>query len=803
MGERSEARDLVLTNNQFANILDETKGSISIWVGPCKTSLAGTDKPVKYNEAAGKFVICNLEEAVQQSPLAKEGMYIVLSNPVFDDKGRSPEALAPTPGSGSNSLPKLSYGKQIVVHGPSTFPLWPGQSAKVIEGHHMHSNQFLVLRVTEPKADKDGKVLHEMGALFIVKGTDQSFYMPTTGIEVVPEAPGKFVRDAVTLERLEYSILLDESGNKRYVKGPDVVFPGPTEQFITYEGKVKFRARELNENTGIYVKVIADYIEDGKSYKVGDELFITGAEQKIYFPRQEHAIIKYDTQEVHHAIAIPAGEARYILDRRNGNVSLIKGPKMYLPDPRNEVVVRRILKTSEVNLWFPGNKEAIEVNREFEEAANTLENGTLNYLSDDKARTIFSNSARGADAVMAAAVMALAGDKVQRGTRYTPPRTVVLNTKYDGAVQVNVWTGYAVRVVSKTGERKVVLGPASILLNYDETLEVLTLSTGKPKNTDNLLPTVYLRSVHNNITDMVEVETKDLCRVLVKMAYRVNFEGDSDKWFNVENYVKLLCDHTRSLVKNEAKKHGIEEFYANAANIIRDIVLGVASEGKRPGRAFSENGMRIYDLEVLEAKINDKQIEALLITAQQRTVEMALQVRADERELQLSKKREEIKRQLAEERTKTTLLTSNLEMSIEQANLDTKLMKQKTEAEVTNATLAQEVKSQEDLDTIQKARLARERLVEDQKLAVVSENLKLKVLELEAQTKSTVDKVKAVGPDVIAALQAYGDKDLAAKLTENLSPLAILGGESLADVLNRILAGTALGGVMAKAKSVG
>jgi major vault protein len=47
---------------------------------------------------------------------------------------------------------------------------------------------------------------------------------------VVPDAAGVYVREAVTLERLEYCILLDEDGNKRFVQGPAVVFPEPTER---------------------------------------------------------------------------------------------------------------------------------------------------------------------------------------------------------------------------------------------------------------------------------------------------------------------------------------------------------------------------------------------------------------------------------------------------------------------------------------------------------------------------------------------------------------------------------------------
>lgn len=39
------------------------------------------------------------------------------------------------------------------------------------------------------------------------------------------------------------------------------------------------------KSKGLYIKVIAPYDEGGKNYKVGDELFITGKDQMIYFPR--------------------------------------------------------------------------------------------------------------------------------------------------------------------------------------------------------------------------------------------------------------------------------------------------------------------------------------------------------------------------------------------------------------------------------------------------------------------------------------------------------------------------------------
>jgi major vault protein len=54
------------------------------------------------------------------------------------------------------------------------------------------------------------------------------------------------------------------------------------------------------------------------------------------------------------------------------------------------------------------------------------------------------------------------------------------------------------------------------------------------------------------------------------------------------------------------------------------------------------------------------------------------------------------------------------------------------------------------------------------------------------------DKARAVSPDLIAALQAFGDRALAEKMAESMAPLAILGGESVSEVLGRLLRGTPL-----------
>src|SRR5205085_2698279 len=104
---------------------------------------------------------------------------------------------------------------------------------------------------------------------------------------------------------------------------------------------------------------------------------------------------------------------------------------------------------------------------------------------------------------------------------YTQPRTVTLDSKFQGAPQITVWTGHAVLVVSRTGRRRVEVGPATVLLDYDEGLEVLGLSTGQPKSADRLVETPYLRVDNNLVSDIVGIETRDHVQVELRLAYRV------------------------------------------------------------------------------------------------------------------------------------------------------------------------------------------------------------------------------------------------------------------------------------------
>lgn len=849
MNETSQREtDLVLNPNEYAFVLDKTKGLISCVVGSYKMSLSTSDELVRFNQDTKRFEQCDSRVAITTFTSAPENWYVQLKNPAEDYKH-------PTTGT-SNQLPTLNIGQKINIPGPVSFALYPGQMAKVIKGHRLNTNQYLLIKVYDPEAlkesdmydffcheekvtliDDDGNETGEqtvscgpqVGEIFLIKGTERQFFIPPTGVEVIPCDNNKnsYVRDAITLERLEYCILMNERGNKKYIHGPAVVFPEPDEKVVINKAtnSPKFRAIELSDISGVYVKIICD-CEDGEA---GDELFITGKDQKIYYPRAEHSIISYDGNIVHHAVAIPEGEGRYVMDRMTGKIRMEKGPSMFLPDPRKEVIVNRKLTRKQCELWYPGNTEVLEHNcpssqsgmvEDLVSSARYLE-PRLSSSIGPMITTALDTSISTSTSYTGPSTYTYAYDDsdatvdsgIERKNKHTKLRSITIDNKYDGVVSIDIWTGYAVNVVSKDGKRKVVIGPQTYLMEYDESLEVLELSTGKPKTTDKLFKTVYLRVENNKISDIINVETKDFVTVQVKVSYCVDFiDQDSkgtkykDKWFSVENYVKYLCDRERSLIKREAKKYTVEEFYENASDIVRTVALDIytgeseatAPLAGRPGRFFKENGMLVHDIEVLSVRIDDNDVSYMIDNHQKRVIEDSLELAANRKKLESAQ-------ELADLEKKEKEIETEKDKKIEELENELKLLRLKNEAEINKNAREEkerqkeaEEKLQEIEDRIHQAILARRKADTDQEIAKQKMELELKTGYEKNNADNVIAILKAVSPQLAAAMEDRSNTDLMTTLVESMSPYAMAEGRPVEDYVNKLLRGTSMEEVITK-----
>ena len=801
--QMNRQRDLVLSTNEFCFLQSKTNGAIKTYSGPITMTISAQESLVVFNPKTKKFEETqDFEKAKQLFISAPEGWYVVLKNPATDNS--HPESAKAV------NSPELEIGRKINIAGPVSFSLFPGQMTRVIRGHRLRSNQYLLARVYDAEAARKGMATativnaegkevvakseeYFVGQMIVIKGTEVSFYIPPTGIEVIPnDFNNTYVRDAVTLERLEYAILKDEDGEKRYIHGPAVVFPKPTETFVSVPNKdsVIFRALELSPISGIYVKVIAAYDEekDGEKihHPIGEELFITGNDQMIYYPRPEHAMIQYDGKYMHHAIAIPEGEGRYILNRLSGEISTIRGPQMYLPDPRTEVIVRRKLTTKECELMYPGNKEVLVYNTNLSE--KTMEKLAKKGLSNSTA-DILNNTYSTANQDSTLAIFE-ANANISRGVSYTKPRTITLDTKYEGVVAIDVWTGYAINVVSKSGNREVIVGPATRLLDYDETVEALEMPN-MPNGT------AFLQIENNKITDIISAQTADFVDVRINLNYCINFLKDyKNYWFAVNNYTKYLCDNMQSLIKREIKKYNIKDFYANSTEIIRNIVLDIDSSKddnkKIPfGRFFKINGMLINDVDIIHVAV-EANIAAILEKNQTELIQKSIELANAEERLRVSTSLSEITKQEAELANATTLHT----LALAQAETEEKMRNE----ELINAKTreAEKAKNQAEndlqsiLDEIHNAKLARLREARKADLDYERAQAEIEKAKQDAYAASVREIMNAISPELIAAISASSKADLLKEGMASMAPYALANGESVADTVNKLLRGTSL-----------
>lgn len=817
---RSGGNELILSPGEYAFLQDKTTGGVQTHVGPAAVAQTGQLRPIQFRN--GKFQEVGLTNAVESCVLARRGQYLILENPTAEDDGLKHPEMQST----NAAVPMFLRGEKIVVPGPCSFSLWPEQIADCVDGHHLRPDQFLLVRVydedaavtnwsgaitkvTEAESGATSVVQQSaetlgltLGKLMVIRGDQVSFYIPPTGIEIVTDAEDNYVRNALSLEMSEYAVLVDQNGNKRYERGPQIVFPMPTEEFFEENGSIKFRPLELTPTQGLHIKINCDYTDTEwpaseedqrvaraqavapndepntietvtREFKEGDEVFITGETHPIYYPSEEHSIVSYGDNLVHFATAVSAGQARYVMNKETGIITTRTGPDMILLDPTQEVFVTRILSDDESLLMYPGNQDSLDYNqslRSFEIPKSGEESVAIMSVRNADYGNSLNRTMR---SLSAAAAPAALPDKISRKTTFTKPHSVTLDDRFEGAPALKIWTGFAVLLTKADGTRRVEVGPKVVTLDFDETVAPLHLSTGKPKTTDNLLTTGYLEVSNNKVSDILTVETEDGVCVRLKLSYRVSFTGGPSKWFDVDNYVKFFADHCRSRLKGEARNHSIRDFYRNTVAIVRDNILGT-KEGDKPrtGLEFSENGMVITDVEILAVDIVDSEIAGMLEAQQREVITNQIDIDRAKQELEVSLDRERVSREMlvAKDVTRQTKHSLDLDRFEDDATREDLLAGNALLATAATVKLAEEQQKAEDVAHARS-------LVRRTECA----DLDLKIDA--AQTEMVIAKIEAVSGDFAAAVRELGDKKTLQVVAKAMGPMRLFGGGSLTDIL--------------------
>jgi major vault protein len=437
-------------------------------------------------------------------------------------------------------------------------------------------------------------------------------------------------------------------------------------------------------------------------------------------------------------------------------------------------------------MYYPGNSEALAFNRNLRNQSRETSDLGIEYFANtaslDQVYTSCSVSSGSSTAKRG-----LMGDSLTRPQKYTPPRTITLDSKFLGAVTISPYSGYAVKIIDKSGNRRVVVGPSTELLEYDEKLEVLELSTGKPKNTDKLLKTVYLSTFSNAVTDILTVESADMVSLSLKLKYLVRFSGDSDEWFNISNYVKYLTDHMRSLIATAIRKTNVRDFYSNSLDIIKDIVLGESGE-----KLFIENNMVIYDVDLLDVRILDDEIDNALRDIPQKLLTLNLELEQKQLENGIRINLEELSRALMNASNESKVLSIDLEYAQKNRTItsESDYVKAKNEVDMYIAEASRDIssiKNQIKEDSVFSTNKC-DKLNEE----ILSLVLDREIKELETRSECSVSMLNSVQPQLIATLQQLADTGLLQQLAPHLAPLAIIKDTSIIGTARALLKDTPL-----------
>jgi major vault protein len=349
-----------------------------------------------------------------------------------------------------------------------------------------------------------------------------------------------------------------------------------------------------------------------------------------------------------------------------------------------------------------------------------------------------------------------------------------------------------VLIVGAEGSRRVVVGPEVVLLEYDEKLGFMELSTGKPKTTDRTMRTAYLCVQNNQVGDIIAFESKDHVKGTVKISLRVNFEAETEddrlKWFGTDNYVKYLCDHVRSVIAGMTKKYPVAQIKSDYVNLVRDAILGIKAEGggQRPGMAF-DNGMKVSEVEVLEMSLADASIAKMLDSAQTDVVRSNIEIQQAEKDLEATKAKERI----AQEKSRAMYETKKVALELQTEQIKAQLAVTLTTIDADLSRLEEEKKKAEanenlaDLSVLRE--LARQKSASDQTLSVQKAQQVLKTEFLDAETKAAVERMQAAKEGLCEMLVALGRDEMAVKLAEAINLERHLTGNGLESSLANIL----------------
>lgn len=717
------------------------------------------------------------------------------------DEERSPEA------DGGPAPHKLRIGQRIVIQGrhtslfipPTGIEVVPAQEEALSEAEPVSNDPEAVASLSAPLRDELARMLTELEAgmtskqFSVLKNELRHRTALTLGeraimLTALDEAwtargqnkPGRrsdrgrhphqppidpYARKAVVLGPKNFCILFDADGNPRIVKGPARVFPGPHDTFLQRGSRRRvYDAYELGENQALWLRIIspisraalAERLPPGypltqEHYEAGHELLVRGL-PSVFFPFIEAEVLNPETGEPHvgndhdlviiDAIGVDPESGIYVRDKATGKVRLVRGEVSYLVDPRKEQHVFRRVPAKDWNLWIGATQAHRKTTSEIE----------------------------------------------------TP-----------WALSILVPTNHAAMVASRHG-RRIIVGPATELLGYDEQLTALNLSKGPQKTGRETVATCFLRIRDSRVRDRFELESSDLTRFVIELGIAGHFAGEPERWFAVEDPVKHVTARIRTRIREAARKIPAIELFGKIPELVHEVVT---TEQSAP--SFADCGVVIDSIEVQNVSLADGKLAAAFTEAHKSEVARVLEDRQAERRLISVKLRDAVDAEehaIQREANRRMAETGRAELEdqhlIEQRKLELAAARDREELELRNQREQLAVAARLELAKAEtEARAARK--LHDAEIEAQARKLVDAVMLDTAKAQAEIDRataaalaeadsrrLAAIQPELVGALHAAADAEVMKAAAENMNLVSLIGGKSPIELFTRLLEGTPL-----------
>jgi len=182
----------------------------------------------------------------------------------------------------------------------------------------------------------------------------------------------------------------------------------------------------------------------------------------------------------------------------------------------------------------------------------------------------------------------------------------------------------------------------------------------------------------------------------------------------------------------------------------------------------------------------------LLTETQHAVVSQTLEIEAGRRRLEHVEQTETIERRIAALQAESKQLQMDLSIDERKKRLAVELADIASKIEARAQQLQGSLAEQKAMGEIKDAELARTKSASELDLEIAGRQLEQRLVAVREEVEAVVKKAHAITPELVAALQAFGDRAMVERVAESMAPLAILGGRSVAEVLASLLKGTPL-----------